>query len=190
MFARFNNFHLLYDVLNEQGNFVKKVRINLSKEAESWSFVLYDSSESAFYLKDENLQGYDDEFYRTVTLLPREVMEVEWLGSEYVFSDEFGSVANKPYKLQHDRFDKVRLCKLTMNPRAIGKTSYVELHSGWVRGDTFRWASCSSRAGIRITRIKGRVVSKLDFEKLFVGQDLSEEDKEFEEEFKAEDFVN
>jgi len=179
----------LYDV-DKPRSIVKKVRINLKKSTNCWTFVLFDSAESAFYLKDENLKESDIDYYRVITVMPEDVIEVEWLGSEFVFGDEYGSEPNKQFKLQHEKFDKVRLCKLTPIKTKSRKTGYVELHSGWVQGGVFNWRSCGTRDDIKITQIKGKVVSKLDFDKLFVNHKLSEEEQEFEDSFKAEDFVN
>lgn len=162
---------------------MKKIRVALKKDRKSWSFVLFDSAESAFYLKDEKITESDDEYYRVVNLDPADIIEVEWLGSEYVYNDEYDTRANQPMKLQHEKFDKVRLGKLTPIVTKVQKTGYIELHSGWVSGDTFKWTSGDHQEDIRITRIKGKAVSKLDFEKLFSGRQQTDEEKEFEENF-------
>lgn len=162
---------------------MKKIRVALKKDRKSWSFVLFDSAESAFYLKDEKITESDDEYYRVVKLDPMDVIEVEWLGSEYVYSDEYDSRTDKPMKLQHEKFDKVRLGKLTPIVTRVQKTGYVELHSGWVTGGTFKWTSGDHQEDVRITRIKGKAVSKLDFDKLFSGRQQTDEEKEFEENF-------
>lgn len=179
----------MYDVATTE-NIVKKIRVSLKKDRKSWSFVLFDSAESAFYLKDEKLTESDDEYYRIITLEPSDLIEVEWLGTELVYSDEYETDPTKPMKLHHEKFDKVRLGKLTPIVTRGHKTGYVELHSGWVVGDTFKWTSDEKQDDLKITRIKGKAVSKLDFEKLFFGRSQTEEEKDFEESFAPSELPN
>ena len=70
---------------------MKKVRLNLKRGVKKpWSFTLYDSAESAFYLKDEPPypDGFEEEFRKIVSISPGDILEIEWVGSEWVFSDE------------------------------------------------------------------------------------------------------
>lgn len=152
---------------------MKKVRLNLKRGIRSWSFVLYDSAESAFYLKDEPLTDDEaEEFRRVVTLAPGELLEIEWVGSEWVYCDPLdGSTLST--SLQH-KFDKVRIGKLTpirgiKGVPSMRKASCVEVYVGWVTGSDLRWDSGDTQDVVRITRIKGRMRPRLDFSKLFDG---------------------
>lgn len=135
---------------------MKKVRLTLKKDSSGWCMVLYDSPESAFFLKHEPMQSDSDEYRQLIELNPGETMEVEWCGSEWVYSGE------PPY----EKYDKVRMGKI-IGADSAGRGGYVELYSGWVVGGHVRWSSRDPQNGPRITRVNGRVKSKLDFSSLF-----------------------
>jgi len=137
---------------------MKKVRINLRRGQKSWDFMLYDSPESAYYLSHEGMEvAFADEYSKTVTLCPNELLEVEWLGSEYVYVGGLSAGG-----LKHVKYDEVRLGK--MSKVGVG---LVELHAGWVASGSVPWTDDDTRHDVRITRIKGRMVAKMDFSELF-----------------------
>lgn len=164
---------------------MKKIRISLLRGRKTWSFVLHDSSESAFYLKDEPaLSEGDDEYRKVVVLKSGDHLEVEWSGSEWVYADETVPSFLTPFDLIYDKFDRVRVGKMTMVKGVDGKkdTAYLEIYSGWVVGGAVPWRQEDAEDGLRITPIKGRMRSKMDFSKLFKGTAL--EDDELAEEKK------
>ena len=153
---------------------MKKVRLNLKRGVKkAWSFTLYDSAESAFYLKDEPLypDGFEEEFRKIVSISPGDILEVEWVGSEWVFSDDEEDFLFKKMSLKpslYDKYDKVRIGKITPMKGTEEKMGYLEVYSGWCFGGTVPWTSKSSNQnGLKITEVKGAVVSKFDFPKLF-----------------------
>lgn len=147
---------------------MKKVRLNLKRGAKPWSFTLYDSAESAYYLKDEPPypDGFEEEYRKIVTLKRGEILEIEWVGSEWVFADEDFSIFRRP-PTEYDKYDKVRVGKITPVKGAEEKMGYLEVYSGWCFGGDVPWTSDKDQVGLRITEIKGSVVSKFDFPKLF-----------------------
>ena len=150
---------------------MKKVRINLNKGVKTWSFFLYDSPESAFYLKElHDDEDFDEEYRKLVEVYRSDVVEVEWMGSEWVYHDELG---------KSEKYDNVRLAKLVTRGVAPSEANmgYVEIYSGWTHGDVFRWCGRQdSQSNVKVTPIKGRVKSKLDFSEIFLKQE--EEDGE------------
>lgn len=148
---------------------MKKVRINLKRNQKSWSLTVYDSSESAFYMSEtpEKNDFDSSEYCSIVTLSPGEVIEAEWLGSEYVYKDELAKRGTHVDAQTSEKYEKVRLGKLTSVKTEAMTRHFVELHSGWVLGGTVPWAADDTRKDIRIIPIKGRIRSKLDFTKLF-----------------------
>ena len=151
---------------------MKKVRLNLKRGSKPWSFTLYDSAESAFYLKDEPPypDGFEEDYRKIVTLKPGEVLEVEWIGSEWVFVDDNTDFLQKPLVLEshdYDKYDKVRVGKITPVKGAAEKMGYLEVYAGWIFGGDIPWSPDGSKDGLKITEIKGKIQSKFDFQKLF-----------------------
>lgn len=134
--------------------------------------MLYDSAESAYYLKNEPVMDDEIEEYRkTVTIEKGEIIEAEWLGAEWVYGEE------EEDHTKYHKFDKIRLGKISRLKNNITQTKYLELYSGWVDGVEFPWSSDKSRNDIRITKINGKVISKLDFSKLFLRYNDESDDK-------------
>ena len=152
---------------------MKKVRLNLKRGVKKpWSFTLYDSAESAYYLKDEPPypDGFEEEYRKVVSLNPGDILEVEWVGSEWVFPDENEDFLRKPVSLQasvYDKYDKVRVGKITPVKGAEEKMGYLEVYSGWIFGGDVPWSPKAAQSGLKITEVKGEIVSKFDFSKLF-----------------------
>lgn len=172
---------------------MKKIRLNLKRGVKSWSFTLYDSVESAYYLKDEPVMDDEVEEYRRVVTVKRgEIIEAEWLGAEWVYDEDVGHDSK-----QYRKFDRVRLGKISnLKHSSPGTTStkYLELYSGWVSNVEFPWTPDDSRGDIKITRINGKSASKLDFSKLFLRHsDETEEDLDsLDPEYEGEEsrFIN
>ena len=152
---------------------MKKVRLNLKRGVKKpWSFTLYDSAESAYYLKDEPPypDGFEEEYRKIVSLNPGDILEVEWVGSEWVFPDENEDFLRKPVSLQagvYDKYDKVRVGKITPVKGVEEKMGYLEVYSGWCFGGDVPWSPKTAQDGLKITEVKGKIVSKFDFPKLF-----------------------
>ena len=146
---------------------MKKARINLNKGVKSWSFFIYDSSESAFYLKDlADDEDFDEEYRRSIVIKRGDFVEIEWMGSEWIHHEETG---------RDEKYDMIRLAKLVAeeNSRATG---YIEIYSGWTSGSTFDWTGRHSHdAMIKVIPIKGRMKHRLDFSSLFSRQKNDEE---------------
>lgn len=160
-------------IVKTEESHLKKVRLNLKRGVKKpWTFTLYDSAESAFYLKDEPPypDGFEEEYRKVVSLNPGDILEVEWVGSEWVFADEGEDFLFMPMVLSsvsYDKYDKVRVGKITPLKGAEEKMGYLEVYSGWCFGGTVPWSPKAAQEGLKITEIKGSVVSKFDFAKLF-----------------------
>jgi hypothetical protein len=162
--------------------FVKKVRLNLKRGVKSWSFVLYDSVESAFYLQDEPiLEDEDEEYRKVVTLRPGEFIEAEWIGAEWVYDDENDEISKRVMRMSRQKYDKVRVGKLTPLKNETKKTGYLEVYSGWVIGGQLPWVPQDDQSQVRITPIIGKIRSRFDFSKIFSEAHLDEEDRVEEE---------
>ena len=107
---------------------MKKVRLNLKRGSKPWSFTLYDSAESAFYLKDEPPypDGFEEDYRKIVTLKPGEVLEVEWIGSEWVFVDDNTDFLQKPLVLDAGVKRLItRACAVKPRSYAMKRMRYV-----------------------------------------------------------------
>jgi len=180
---------------------MKKVRITLKKGKPDWSFTLYDSAESALYLKDD--PQYDDNFeeeYKTnLTLREGDIFEIEWIGSEWVYSDDPDRLI-EPDRVS-DKYEHIRLGKLSSKSRRrdvrapaarpahirLGKLSsksgvkdklgYIEIYSGWIVGGTIPW--CRSKGlPVNAKEIKSKDESLIDFSELFRDDIDAEEEQE------------
>jgi hypothetical protein len=141
----------------------------LKRGVKTWSFVLYDSVEAAFYLKDEPF--YDDaveEYRQVVAMKPGEIIEIEWMGSEWIYDDEDASaVTKRASSTQKEKFDNVHVGKLSPLKGAPRKSGCLEVYSGWVRGGSVPWEEDDARKDVRITSINDKVKPKIDFTGLF-----------------------
>lgn len=157
---------------------MKKVRLSLKRRTRTWSFVLYDSAESAYFLKDEPLYSDVEDYRRVISLSPGESLELEWMGCEWVHETSETDVLGIG-KADSRKFDKVRVGKITPVKSPTYKTTYLELHSGWVLSEDIPWSAEDGREDIRITPLKGRIRSKVDFNRLFEkigGSEVEEDD--------------
>lgn len=145
---------------------MKKVRLK-PKRGCRWSFKLYDSAESAYFMKDDDRDR--SEYHQRVGLPPGTFMEIEWLGAEFIYDEE----AETPDGW-HTCFDKVRLARVTK--KKTGNKDGIVLATGWVLGGSIPWSQ-ATHDELRIFRINGEEKQELDFSELF--KDLwrdSEED--------------
>lgn len=169
---------------------MKKVRLNLKRGIKSWSFTLYDSAESAFYLKSE--PEYDDrleeDYRKVITMKAGGLLEVEWLGSEWVYDDDFSDFFSRSFSSienSYEKYDKIRVGKMSPTKGTTQKLGYLEVFSGWVLGGSIPWVNDDSQSKVRITEIKGKIHSRLDFSDLLKGapsdSDFIETDEENDE---------
>lgn len=146
---------------------MKKVRLT-PKKGSSWSFKLYDSAESAYYMKDDDRDR--SEYHQRIGLPEGSFMEIEWMGAEYIYDE-----TEADYRNWFESFDKVRLARVS--PVSGQKDSLI-LATGWVVRDTIPW-SRRSHAAFKISRINGRIKSRLEFSELF--KELWRDDPELPE---------
>lgn len=163
---------------------LNKVRVSLNRGVRSWAFVLYDSAESAYYLKDEtpeDVTSEDEDFRRVVVLRPGETLEAEWMGSEWVYADPDAGQVDAVSRLAtcpDEKFDKVRIGKTA---RRGSDDEHVEVYSGWVISGQVPLFQEVSQENIRITPVKGRIRSRFDFTKIFLEQELDDSEPEFDD---------
>ena len=174
---------------------MKKVRLNLKRGVRSWSFTLYDSSESAFYLKDE--PEYDDrleeDYRKVITLKPGDLFEAEWLGSEWVYNDDYADFFSRPAGTldnSYEKYDKVRIGKISPMKGTTQKLGYLEVYSGWVLGTAIPWAPEDDQTKVRISEITGKVISKFDFSELFKDAEVGFLSPEGEEKIESDGVLN
>lgn len=134
---------------------MKKVRL-APKKGSVWSFKLYDSAEAAYYMKEDERDR--SEYHQRIGLPEGSYMEVEWMGAEYIYDEDVETIDS-----WYESFDKVRLARVT---RGSGSKDSLILATGWVAGDTIPWSRKVHEA-IRISKINGKIKSKLDFSELF-----------------------
>jgi len=156
---------------------VKKVRITLKKGKPDWSFTLYDSAESALYLRDD--PRYDDNFeeeYKTnLTLREGDIFEIEWIGSEWVYPDDPDRLI-EPDRL-NDKYEHIRLGKLSSKSGVKDKSGYIEIYSGWIVGGTIPWGDTKGLP-VKAKEIKSKDESLIDFSELFRDDIGAEEEQE------------
>lgn len=134
---------------------MKKVRL-APKKGSTWSFKLYDSAEAAYYMKEDERDR--SEYHQRIGLPEGSYMEVEWIGAEYIYDEDVEDISG-----WYESFDKVRLARVTRGP---GPKDSLILATGWVVGNTIPW-SRKAHGAIKISKINGRIKSKLDFSELF-----------------------
>lgn len=135
---------------------MKKVRL-APKKGSAWSFKLYDSAEAAYYMKEDERDH--SEYHQRIGLPEGSYMEVEWMGAEYIYDEEVDDPTG-----WYESFDKVRLARVTT--RGKGPKDSLVLATGWVVGRTIPW-SRKVHDAVKISKINGRIKSKLEFSELF-----------------------
>lgn len=145
---------------------MKRVRIKLKRGAKkNWSFSLYDSIESAYYITTdpEQTQSSIRDFSKTVTVSSKDVLEVEWLGSEWVYNDEDETF---PKKTRHaEKYDNIAIGKTVATKRTT--LEKVEVYTGWVRSGDVPLNQHDARDDIRIIRLSDVDEYVVDFSKFF-----------------------
>ena len=155
---------------------MKKVRLKLKQGGDPWKFVIYDSVESAYYLNESDVKDVDsnEDFSKIISLDKDDLIEVEWLGSEWSYDLDSKTKSMKA-KLQYDKFDNVLVGKISQS-KIIEKCRVIEIYIGWIKGGTIKWSQ-STQKGVRITRVNSVIDSKVDFSSLFRTK-REEEEKE------------
>lgn len=173
---------------------MKKVQLSLKRGSSPVSFTLYDSVESAYYLKDEPPypDGFEEEYRKIVSLNRGEILEVEWVGSEWIFDD--GDSDDPQEYLRRggifDKYDKVRIGKITPLKGTEEKMGLMEVYSGWTTSDAVPWHAKITPEGVKITQVKGKIVSKFDFTKLFLDPQMGLLQQETEEDIVIGDVLS
>lgn len=124
---------------------------------------LFDSAEAAYYLKDNIESDPKKEYHQDVVLSRGSRMEIEWMGSEYLYDDE-DATRFFPSSMNHERFVRVRYGKYAGN--TVDEGDAVELGSGWILGDEIEWSG-GHHDSVRIIPIKSNNKSILDLDELF-----------------------
>ena len=134
---------------------MKKLKISLKENSKFWSFQFYDSSESAFYMKDYPDFKDNIEYTKRVTLKKDEFLEIEWLGSEWVYHEDG----------KNDRYDKIRIVKFTPIFDSNQWDACVDSTVGWLPEGFLNWGGGNQKS-IKILQVEESTYRK---EKLFVG---------------------
>lgn len=160
---------------------MKKVRISLTKDSKSASFKVFNSPESAYvWLNDDTLReelGMDSSIGTVIDLKKGEVMEVEWMGCEYIVEDG----------IEFFKADFVRIGKTIKSPAFFtGGRTVIGIHEGWVVKE-IPFKSCVEN-GTKIVRLGKTSKHKFDLSDLFKSRESykSSENDEFFRESKKE----
>lgn len=145
---------------------VKRIRVTPRKGSNTWSIHVFDSAESAFYTRNApgSIEKLGDDVVRRVSIERGDQVEIEWIGSEWVYSG-----------VEHgfDKYDHVRIARLlggappSLKDGDDDQVGYLELYSGWVHPDALRWSTGGTQNGARIFRLTERSRSRFDFNDLF-----------------------
>jgi hypothetical protein len=142
---------------------MKKVRLSLKRGTQKWTFILYDSAEAAFYLKNGIKEKSD--YYQDIDLKYGSFMEAEWLGSEYVYTDVTNSDG-------YESYDYVRLAKFVKGTRTNPR-DYVEIANGWIVGGSIPWSE-DCQSSLKIIRLNEKRKHRFDFSVLFKTMPMEE----------------
>lgn len=148
---------------------MKKIRITVPRGSKGKKFPVFNSPESLYvWINDpelQTMQKLDPTLGTTITLRPGEVMEVEWMGCEFILEDKNSML----------RVDEVRLAKTIKLPATHAKlTNLVGVHSGWTTNEIFAFTS-ESQDDIKVLKLSNKAKHKFDIEKLFASRGLIEE---------------
>jgi hypothetical protein len=147
---------------------MKRVRITTRKGHKNpWSFVVYDSVESAFCLRETPPSESEEMGYsKTIEASRGDILEVEWMGAEWLSPRDLGGPDET--NVAPARYDLVRVAHAksdVIDERRQPK--YVEIYSGWISGDALIWVNGATQNGAKITRILTEDESSFDFSVLF-----------------------
>jgi len=140
---------------------VKKVRVTVKKGSLGKKIPIFNSPESLYvWLHDPELyeaSKLDETLGTTVTLNPGEIMEVEWMGCEFIHENS--------YVL---RVDQIRLAK-TMKIKALSGAKIVGVHNGWTTEEIISFKSGGAE-DIRRMRLTDKSKHKFNIEELFASK--------------------
>lgn len=156
---------------------MRKIKIALKRGTKHWSFILYDSAESAFFLREEEMLEDEDEYRKLITLKRGESIEIEWMGSEWIYLGDMHRKESpkSSENSRYEKYDKVRIGKLAPIKTKAGSqaATVIEVYTGWLLGDVVVWSQKKEIQGIKISEINSKS-SKVDFNKLFLDIDDDE----------------
>lgn len=145
---------------------MKKIRITVNKGSKGKKFPVFNSPESLYvWLYDEEIRAsnkLDPSLGTMIHLRPGEVMEVEWMGCEYIYEED-GLKA---------RADLVRLAK-TMQVKTISTKKLVGIYGGWTTDSIVRFKSEKSE-DVRVTRLTTKSKHRFNIDELFDSHGMSE----------------
>lgn len=146
---------------------MKKIKITINKGSPGKKFPVFNSPESLYvWMYDDTQQDsekLDPSLGTMIHLRPGEVMEVEWMGCEYIYEEGFQS-----------RVDRIRLAK-TMQIKNLKSTmakQLVGVYDGWVLESVLGFKSGSTEDA-KITRLTARSKHKFDIAELFEARGIS-----------------
>lgn len=138
----------------------------MNKGSTGKKIPVFSSPESLYvWMHDPELQSaskLDPSFGSMIMLRPGEIMEVEWMGCEFVHEGE-----------QTICIDQIRLAK-TIKIAAL-KSNIVGVHEGWTTKEIISFKSRTDE-DIKTTRLGARSKHKFNIQELFSAKGL--EDKE------------
>ncbi len=144
---------------------MKKIRITINKGATEKKFPVFNSPESLYvWLHDPVLQNnnrVDPDLGSIILLRPDEIMEIEWMGCEYIDDDH-----------RILRVDQIRLAK-TMKTKSSSLDNIIGVYSGWTIEDTISFKG-GITADIRRSRLTPKSKHKFDIGELFAARDTQE----------------
>lgn len=146
---------------------MKKVRITVKKGSAGKKFPIFNSPEALYvWLNDPELQAstrLDSSLGHMVSLRPEEVMEVEWIGCEFI--KECDEII---------RFDEIRLAKTIKIP-SLDSESIVIVQSGWTTKDIITFKT-GGDVDTRRLKLTSKSKHKFDIEELFISKGLIQDD--------------
>lgn len=148
---------------------MKKVRITVNKGSAGKRFPVFQSPEALYVWKYDpemhSIFRMDPALGTMIFLRPGEVMEIEWMGFEYIHDGDVSV-----------RVDQIRLAK-TIKVRALDKNKVVGIYSGWIADDVIKFKSGTDK-DVKRLRLTNRSKHKFDISELFASRGLQEEPDE------------
>jgi len=146
---------------------VKKIRITINKGSIGKKFPIFNSPESLYvWLNDSELHNtsqLDPSLGSMVFLRPGEMMEMEWMGCEFI---DDGS--------QVFRIDQIRLAK-TIKAKSLLLNNIIGIHSGWTTDNIISFKSGSDLDSKRI-KLTDKSKHKFNIDEIFESRGMNEKD--------------
>jgi len=137
---------------------MKKVRMTVDKDSSGKKIPVFSSPESLYvWLHDPELQDsqkIDPTFGSMIMLRPGEVMEVEWMGCEYVYEEQ-----------RTIRIDQIRLAK-TIKIKSLKSSGVIGVHSGWTSEEIISFKS-GTDGEIKRSKLTKKSKHKFNIQELF-----------------------